>query len=113
MIKSLKEALQNLVSTSIEIGKTNASYIIGDYKIIVYEIGPLRRCKTCLRGSQGNCPYENKLDCPDCGDTELNSMYGDEIPDPCNTDCWNYAHGTCPYIGGDKYQCPRYRLYEL
>ena len=67
MVKALKEALENLVITSIETGNENANYIFENYYISIHEIGPLRRCRICPDQSNGNCPYDNKLDCPIVG----------------------------------------------
>lgn len=113
MIKSLKEALENLISVSIEIGQPNANYIIGDHRISIREVGPLTCCKHCIYRSYGDCVFVNKLDCPMYGDIALPTDPDEEMPDPCTTDCVNYAHGTCPFTGGEKLQCPRYRLYKL
>lgn len=27
----------------------------------------------------------------------------------CNTECYHYAHGTCPYDRKEHFKCPRYR----
>lgn len=113
MEKGLRIALENLIDVSLQIGKPNANYIIGDYCISIREAGSLPGCKDCILIQNGLCAYDNKFECPMSGMLRLPNEYGEEMPNPCNTDCWNYAQGTCPYIGGDKYQCPRYRLYEL
>lgn len=85
MQKEIRQTLENLVNLMMETGAESANYFIGDYRVVITI----------------------------CRDTNPDTNPGDVTIEACNTDCWHYAHGTCPFRGEDKHQCPLYRLFEL